>query len=33
MRWINSICRILMNIQHYRHGGGLLITPQMSLED
>jgi hypothetical protein len=31
MRWINSICRILMNIQHYRHGGGLLITPQTSL--
>ena len=27
MRWLNSICRILMNIQHYRHGGGLLITP------
>ena len=32
MRWINSICRILMNIQHYRHGGGLLITPQGSLD-
>jgi hypothetical protein len=32
MRWINSICRILMNIQTYRHGGGLLITPQMSLD-
>ena len=32
MRWINSICRILMNIQHYRHGGGLLITPQTSLD-
>jgi hypothetical protein len=32
MRWINSICRILMNIQHYRHGGGLLITPEMSLD-
>lgn len=32
MRWLNSICRILMNIQHYRHGGGLLITPQMSLD-
>jgi len=32
MRWLNSICRILMNIQHYRHGGGLLIVPQMSLD-
>ena len=32
MRWLNSICRILMNIQHYRHGGGLLIAPQMSLD-
>ncbi len=32
MRWINSICRILMNIQRYRHGGGLLITPQQNLD-
>lgn len=32
MRWLNSICRILMSIQHYRHGGGLLITPQMTLD-
>ena len=32
MRWLNSICRILMSIQHYRHGGGLLITPQASLD-
>jgi hypothetical protein len=32
MRWINAICRILMNVRHYRHGGGLLITPQMSLD-
>jgi hypothetical protein len=32
MRWINAICRILMNIQHYRHGGGLLITPRTSLD-
>lgn len=32
MRWINGICRILMNIQHYRHGGGLLITPQTTLD-
>jgi hypothetical protein len=32
MRWINSICRILMNIRRYRHGGGLLITPQTTLD-
>jgi hypothetical protein len=32
MRWLNSICRTLMNIQHYRHGGGLLIVPHASLE-
>jgi hypothetical protein len=32
MRWLNSICRTLMSIQHYRHGGGLLIAPQMSLD-
>ena len=32
LRWLNSICRILMNIQHYRHGGGLLITPQTTLD-
>lgn len=32
MRWINAICRTLMNVRHYRHGGGLLITPQMSLD-
>ncbi len=31
MRWLNSICRILMNIRHYRHGGGLLIVPEVSL--
>jgi hypothetical protein len=32
MRWLNAICRILMNIQNYRHGGGLLIAPQASLD-
>ncbi len=31
MRWLNSICRILMNIRHYRHGGGLLIVPEATL--
>ena len=29
-RWLNAICRILLNIQQYRHGGGLLITPTPS---
>jgi hypothetical protein len=32
MRWINAICRVLMNIQRYRHGGGLLITPSTTLD-
>jgi hypothetical protein len=32
MRWLNATCRILMNIQRYRHGGGLLITPQTTLD-
>lgn len=27
IRWQNAICRILMCIQQYRHGGGLLIVP------
>ena len=27
VRWQNAICRILMCIQQYRHGGGLLIVP------
>lgn len=26
-RSLNAICRILLNIQQYRHGGGVLITP------
>lgn len=29
-RWLNAVCRILLNIQRYRHGGGLLITPATS---
>ncbi len=32
LRWLNSLCRILVNIQHYHHGGGLLITPHESFE-
>jgi hypothetical protein len=27
VRWQNAICRILVNIQQYGHGGGLLIVP------
>ncbi|MEO8495520.1 MAG: phage/plasmid primase, P4 family [Planctomycetota bacterium] len=27
VRWNNAVCRVLMNIQQYRHGGGLLIVP------
>ena len=27
VRWQNAICRILMGIQQYGHGGGLLIVP------
>jgi len=26
--WIGSLCRILINIQRYRHGGAILITSQ-----
>ena len=27
LRSLNAVCRILLNIQRYRHGGGLLISP------
>lgn len=27
-RWLNSLCRILLYVQQYRHGGGLLIVPR-----
>ena len=30
--WFNAICRILMNIQNYRCGGGLLIVPHDSFD-
>lgn len=30
LRWINSLSRVLTNIQQYRHGGGLLLTPHWS---
>ncbi len=28
--WIASLCRLLLRIQNYRHGGALLITPDSS---
>ncbi len=33
IRWHNAVCRILMNIQQYRHGGGLLIVPSYPAPD
>jgi hypothetical protein len=29
--WISSICRLLLRVRNYRHGGALLITPDASL--
>ena len=28
--WISSLCRLLLRIQNYRHGGAILITPDNS---
>jgi hypothetical protein len=33
LRWINSVCRILVEAERYRHGGGLLIVSHESPED
>ncbi len=33
VRWENAICRILVNIQQYNHGGGLLIVPKCPAPD
>ena len=33
VRWINSVCRILVEVQHYRQGGGLVIVPHDPLGD
>ena len=33
IRWQNAICRILLNIQQYRHGGGLLVVPRFPAPD
>jgi hypothetical protein len=32
-RWLNSLCRILLHVQQYRHGGGLLIVPRTTGQD
>jgi hypothetical protein len=29
--WISSICRLLLRIQNYGHGGALLVTPDVSM--
>ena len=28
--WISSLCRLLLRVQNYRHGGAVLITPDTS---
>jgi hypothetical protein len=33
VRWQNAICRVLYNIQHYSHGGGIIIDPQVCQPD
>lgn len=30
--WISSLCRLLLRIQNYRHGGAILITPDDSFD-
>lgn len=30
--WITSLCRLLLRIQSYRHGGALIITPDMAFK-
>jgi len=32
VRWQNAVCRLLLNIQQYGHGGGLLIVPRCPAE-
>ena len=31
--WLNSLSRILVNVQQYRHGGGLVIVPRASFDN
>lgn len=30
--WISSLCRLLLRVQSYRHGGAILITPDASYQ-
>lgn len=32
VRWINALCRILMNMQQRKHGGGLMLSPTGAFE-
>ena len=29
-RWVSSLCRLLLRMRNYRHGGALLITPDVT---
>lgn len=33
LRWINSLSRVLVNVQQYRHGGGLVLVPKPELDN
>lgn len=33
LRWLNALSRILVNAQHYHHGGGFVITPDVRLNN
>jgi hypothetical protein len=33
LRWLNSLSRILVNVQQYRHGGGLVIVPRAGFDN
>lgn len=30
--WISSLCRLLLRVRNYRHGGAILVTPDMSFQ-
>lgn len=32
LRWLNSLSRILVNVQQYHHGGGLVIVPRVDFD-
>ena len=33
LRWLNSLSRVLVNVQQYRHGGGLVIVPRAGFDN